>query len=327
MTTVGWRKRVALAFLVLFCFEHAFGCSKLVQLSPKRLSPRERGRSLTVTTYNPRWLFIPPYGRHSTTPIQCPWPDPTVAREHIKNAARVIDSIQGDIYVIPEVQDLCVLEELRLYMEDGEQYGAFLIEGKDTYTGMNVGLLSKINPTLPLRRISMSTKVICDDPRAPKFTGVSRNFVAHFAVEDYTDEPINFVLYGVHLTAFPGNHIRTAVREAQARIVAKDIAKEVENGYHVIVAGDINDFDYTLGNCQTTGKNQTLSILRCAGPRLNNTATLIPDDQRYSTTRRTLIDHILTDSRLSFKNAKIHHGNGASYFDSDHYPVSVEVTF
>lgn len=187
---------------------------------------------------------------------------------------------------------------------------------------MNVALLTRIDPIQPLHRITGTANVL-QNMKKTRSTGISKNFVGRFSIPVSPKKNLKFSLFGLHLRSFPERLSNAAARSAQASLVVKAAQQEAELGFKVIVAGDLNDYDYELVGCTTDFRSQTLSQLRCAAGGLTNPLGMVPSVRRHSSTRGSLIDYILLDKTLQVNSADIF--NERKLSASDHYPVIVEL--
>jgi endonuclease/exonuclease/phosphatase family metal-dependent hydrolase len=138
-----------------------------------------------------------------------------------------------------------------------------MIAGHDTFTGQNMGLVTRLDP-LSLQRsngrmlhpVSGST---CGYSGPAALQGVAKNYVATFQAAP----GVTVALIGAHLLAHPAAHERCSQREAQAAVLRSSAAAAAAAGHHVIVLGDMNDYDASALDCaRNAPASRALSILR-----------------------------------------------------------------
>ena len=71
--------------------------------------------------------------------------------------------------------------------------------------------------------------------------GVSKHYISTFNVGGS-----KIAVFSMHLLAFPDDQNRCVQREAQATVMQQAITPYVNNGYEIIVIGDLNDFDSSV---------------------------------------------------------------------------------
>lgn len=102
--------------------------------------------SIIIGTFNVEWLFDG-YDDVSMSPYDN---DPDSADKHLEAIADVISKTDSDILSLCEVEDITILEELASVIN--KDYKSYLIKGTDTSTDQNVGLLTKLSPSMALQR-------------------------------------------------------------------------------------------------------------------------------------------------------------------------------
>ena len=301
-------------------------------------------RGLRIVQYNVEWLFID-YNAAADCPGNgCSWKNKTDAEIHLDTVSKNLAEIDPDIVNFCEVQGLDELNQVSQNLNNGIK--PYFVKGKDTSTGQNVGLLSKIMPNIaPYRTDARATYPIpgskCgyqsppDSPTAD--TGVSKHSISEFILPELGQT----ALITAHLLAFPTDPLRCAEREAQATVLHKVIADYLAKGYEVIVMGDFNDYDGTILDSNGDRPiSQVLDILKINGS-LTNIAEKIPQTSRFtewydankncvSTPNEfSMIDHILVSSKIfaHLKNAHIYqnYGEYCGTYQSDHYPVVLDL--
>jgi len=307
--------------------------------APKQPADRRSNKKyLTVSSFNAEWLFLAGEGKSTCPGTGCPWKDATMANQHLKNVAGVLKQINADIINIVEVQNCNVLKKLNDELK-GMNYLPYLVQGTDTATGQNVGILTRVDPIQNLQRTDSRVEYPvagskCNYKGTPGNTGVSKHFYTQFKVEGMSNP---LVLIGLHFLAFPDDVSRCVQREAQATVIRR--LADGFTGSNVIVLGDVNDFDPTVQDAaDSVPISGVLNILKSTS--LINMAAEIKDvSQRYSCWydansnckvdphELTMIDHLLVskDLKLSITSAEYFHGYNASCngLISDHWPVVV----
>lgn len=296
---------------------------------------------LRIVQFNAEWLFVTP-----CIDDGCPWANMSEQDKHISAIAAVIQELRPDISHFCEVESCDALQAVA----ENNDLIPYLIQGKDTATGQNVGLLTLLDPVKPLYRteervaypIPHST---CNYTGANGTTGVSKHLITEFVING-----ISVALIGAHLLAFPTDTTRCAEREAQAQVLQYVIAKYINDGFEVIVIGDLNDYDgETLDTNNHKPKSSVLDILKglagshkgyyelySAGEKMKQ-ATRFSDwyDENdncvSSQTELSQIDHILVSNILYDKivDAFMYqdYEQICGSYVSDHYPVVVDFIF
>jgi exonuclease III len=295
--------------------------------------------------YNVEWLFTDYYSSASCPGTGCPWKNTTEAETHLDYVAKVIQDLQPDTIHLCEVEGCDELNEL--VVELGEVYNPYLIQGTDTSTGQNVGMLTKIDPQVSLYRseervqypIPQST---CGYTGTPSTTGVSKHYITEFIINT-----INIAVIGTHLLAYPTDVLRCAEREAQAQVIQNIIFNYTKKNYEIIVSGDLNDFDGTTLDANNNKPiSSVLNILKGNAGVYKNTYELqtvgakMVQSMRYSdwydkngncqstSTEFSQIDHILVTPNLyaSIQSVFMYHEyeEYCGTYNSDHYPLVVD---
>jgi exonuclease III len=294
--------------------------------------------------YNVEWLFIDYCSSSDCPGSGCPWENISEAHTHLEYVTDVIHLLDPDIINICEVEGC---DELNMLIENYPEYNPYLIKGNDTSTGQNVGMLTKIDPYIPLYRseervsypIPNST---CGYTGTSSTTGVSKHYITEIVIED-----IQIAIIGAHLLAYPTDVQRCAQREAQAQVLQNVIVQYVKKGYEIIVSGDLNDFDgEILGANNNKPISSVLDIFKGFSGTYKNTYELYSvssymdksmiysdwwdqnSDCNSTETEFSMIDHILL-SKYLYDNIKqvFMYQKYAEYcgtYNSDHYPVVVD---
>mmetsp|Transcript_16917 Transcript_16917/g.23541 ORF Transcript_16917/g.23541 Transcript_16917/m.23541 type:complete len:364 (-) Transcript_16917:50-1141(-) len=355
-----------LVFFVLSCLalSEAARLAEGVECPTAPSSPGDRRTNkniVRIASYNAEWLFTEHAGGSSACPgTGCPWTDEASALEHLHNIARVIYELNADIINLVEVEDCIVLNELIGILEQLDsslqgKYKPYLIQGTDSATGQDVGLITKIDPSVNLQRTEnrvaypiagshcMDSAAQHDKARAST-SGVSKHYYTTIDIPGI-DTPVLFV--GAHLLAFPDDVYRCQQREAQASVLQQVIkAQGVDKHYEVIVMGDLNDFDPNITDpANSRPISQVLDILKnpdSSNTLFNSVSSMLLKENRYSAwwdkdsscnesgpEELSLIDHVLISQGLHSKlqDVSIFHLYRADCTShrSDHWPVVIQL--
>lgn len=266
-----------------------------------------------------------------------PWKgDPDAAEDHMRLVAELIARADPDIVNLVEVEDAAAVGMLRTQFLAGRGYEQYFVQGKDTYTGQDVALLTRVDPVgNSIRR----------DERKGKSGNVEKSVSKHYIARF---EPLNFPKFsmiGLHFVAFPTREDRRLERQAQADAILGMAAREVADGFAPVVLGDFNDYDGAvdaidhLGHMPVSSVLATLRSMGTPSPTddLLNVAARLNQTQRYtswwdangngqvnSPSEFSSIDHILLSPSLTalIDTADIPHGHDPSRV-TDHFPVAV----
>jgi len=302
--------------------------------------------SLTIATYNAEWLFL---NRSNCPGSGCAWPTKEDAIKHMEAVAAEMRIIDADIVNMVEVQDCSVLAELNSMLK-GMNYLPYLLTGTDTATGQNVALLTRVDPSVNLKRTSARVDYPIPGSKCGSTnsgdSAVSKHYYTTFEI-DGLSRPLS--MFGMHFLAYPDDPFRCVQREAQATVMKNLIAAALQEGHSVVALGDMNDFDGTIQDASgNTPISEVLSLLRdpvsyTPGDELVNVAQYVYSaSQRYSCwydrnedcregkDELSLIDHLLISEDLAplVTKAYMDHSYGVSCdtFESDHWPVIVHLS-
>jgi exonuclease III len=293
--------------------------------------------------FNTEWLFIDYYAASDCPGNGCTWKNQTEAETHLTEIQSVINKLNPDILNICEIEGCDELNQLIRGLS--VDYKPYLIKGKDTSTGQNVGMLTKVDPIVDLYRSEERVTYPipgsqCGYTGDPIDTGVSKHYITEFSINE-----IKVALIGAHLIAFPTDKLRCSEREAQATILQNVVINYVKRGYEIVVLGDFNDFDSDpLDANDNKPFSKFLDILRGKTTTelylLENSAINVPKKERYTDwwdknsdckstmSEFSMIDHVLISQGLFGKisSVSIYHGyqEFCGKYDSDHFPVIVD---
>lgn len=279
-------------------------------------------------------------------------------RQHHERVADVIEVLRPDIMNLAEVTSKEAVDLIvEILHEKGlTDYRGYHVECNDSFTGMDVALISRIEPDkvdgLDIRTYFSEG----DDPtwrQAYSYTGyngerrnetasISRNAVYYFSVAGHK---LGFL--GLHLKSNPSDERSNARRTAEAEVARRIMRGEIEKrGYTPVVLGDLNDYDPDFEDRDETRDTVTnvLASLKDydtdrEGPELTNVATKIPRiADRYTSHWDwnengardpqdvfTMIDHILLPTELMPYVKRAFIARMVALETSDHYPVVVDL--
>lgn len=308
---------------------------------------RNNTNSLRLVQYNVEWLFVDYYSNFDC-PGSCTWKNESEALKHLDNVAQVINKLNPDIINLCEVEGCDELNMVIDKLDDKLNYKPYLKKGTDTSTGQNVGMITKIDPTISLYRTEDRNSYpilgsLCGyNGTETESTGVSKHYITEYKIND-----IYIAIIGAHLLANPTDPLRCAEREAQAQVLQSMIYSYIAIGYEVIVIGDMNDFDGEILDINDNKPtSQVLNILKGNYGtykdmyKLYSVGNNIEKNERYSDwydkntncigdiDDYSVIDHILLSKGLINKvsNVFIYHiyEEYCGKYNSDHYPIVVD---
>lgn len=278
--------------------------------------------------------------------------------KHMERIAAVIETLNPDILNLVEVTSKETVDRLvEILHEKGlTEYRGYHVESNDTYTELDVALISKIEPDLvdgkPIRTFFSGG----DDPtwrQAFQFVGregttirgttsISRNSLYFITVAGH-----KLAFLGLHLKANPDDPYSNAKREGEAKVAQRILRSQVlPSGYLPIVLGDLNDYDPDVPDQDDTRDTKTgvLAMLKDfdadqPGDELVNAASrVIRQQDRYTShwdwnengahdgdDVYTMIDHILLPRELMPYVTRVFISHSVSVDTSDHYPVVVDL--
>jgi exonuclease III len=303
---------------------------------------------LRLVQYNVEWLYIDYYESMDCPGNGCSWKNISEAQTHMDYVAKRIKTINPDIINLCEVEGC---DELNILNEKlDSSYKTYLKKGTDSSTGQNVGMLTRVDPLVSLYR----TETRIDYPilgskcgyTGTGSTGVSKHYITEFKFND-----MNIAFISAHLIAIPTESSKCAQREGQASILQTIIYGYIQKGYEIIILGDFNDFDTEVLDVNNDKPTSiVLDILKglkgtyAGNYQLQNIAQIIPQNQRFSDwydsdnncntdsiKDYSMIDHILVTESIkkNIVNAFIFHeyDEYCGKYDSDHYPIVVDLFF
>jgi endonuclease/exonuclease/phosphatase family metal-dependent hydrolase len=304
----------------------AAASSRLFHPEPPPVPP---ANGLRVATLNTEFLFD---GLGEEGGADFPHKgDPLKARLHRDRIGTILRRLDADLVLLVEVEHRDVLQQLVDESLADLGYSVYFVQGEDTFTGQDLGLLSRI----PIDSVGRT------DERAPigatrQTQGVSKNLFARLTLAGQAT-----TLIGVHFLSRPSDPSRKDQRQGQAEVIRRLVAREQALGRAVAVLGDFNDFDETTsdrnGNQPIT---DVLARIKSAGPGpeddLRNVLAEVPPEERFTAhwDRNTdeqvawdelsAIDHILLSPALYRRLRAVQYIQAHDPLTySDHFPVMI----
>jgi len=316
-------------------------------------SPSDAAR-FRIVTFNAEILQAP-YVRASRL-SRFRWA--TARRRHLERVAAIIETLHPHVFNLVEVTSVEAVDELvEILHEKGHRdYAGYHVESHDGFTGMDVALISRIEPDeVEGRRIRTFFSRDDISPWRDTFTykndeGELRNGTTSLQRHSLYYVRLGgrkFGFLGLHLKSNPDDAYANAKRSAESRIAQRIIRREiVARGYEPIVLGDLNDYDPDVPDRDESRSTKTSVLANLKdfdpereGPELFNVAEgVVRRQDRYTShwDRNengavdpgdvfTMLDHILLPRELRphVRRAFISHVTGLDV--SDHRPVVVDV--
>ena len=169
-------------------------------------------------------------------------------KESVEAIATAIKRIDADVIVLTEVAripkedgEFITPNDMTILHDEVKTVYPHMVFGdsSDKFTWQNVAVLSKRpfegEPNQRIRgREGYYSEL--DDPESEEETTISKGLSVVVTVDG---DPVH--IYAIHLKSERGGHESDGQRIAQASIVRRNYLKNLENGHHVVVAGDLND--------------------------------------------------------------------------------------
>lgn len=315
--------------LILICLLTVFSFAE-----DRRLDKTE----LTIMTFNTEFLWDGIAPEEGNSQVKFDWKgDEIKAAAHMLKIAEVIRKNNADIINLVEVENLAALTLFNNEFLMGMGYKPYLVDGKDTFTGQDVALLTRIDPE--------DNKTFFDGREGTSANvskSVSKNYVARIRVGNY-----KLAFIGLHFLAIPTDERRRLDRQAQADAIKQIALEQLAAGYSLIVWGDFNDYDVedisrdvndhqpitsVLANIRLLDRNTELDDLV-------NVAKFIEKSKRYTAwydaNRNgkidypgdySSIDHILLSPELAGRIVNTYIQQDYNPMEvSDHFPIVVKL--
>ena len=231
-----------------------------------------------------------------------------------KAIAELIDTHNANIVGLVEVENRAVLEKVKYYLANPDDWEIAFDEGRDTYTGQDVALLTKF-------RVVRGSATNFPDEREVYFVdGQERdvNPSKILGVELRIDNQPFYVLV-THLVS--RRESNDPKRLAQATVVRRQAVRELMADKNVIVMGDINDTPATPVINRLRGFDDIWGdFLQTANAvEVNNRYTYIHEGEK------NLLDHILISPSLRDEFRNVEEGKQCEIIDvgglSDHRAI------
>ena len=231
-----------------------------------------------------------------------------------KTVAELIDIHKANIVGLVEIENRTVLEKVRSYLASPDDWHIAFDEGRDTYTGQDVALLTKF-------RIAPGSVTNFPEEREVYFVDDQEydvNPSKILGVELKIDNQPFYVLI-THLIS--RRNPRDAKRLAQATVVRRQAVKGLMAEKNVIVMGDMNDTPATPVINRLRGFDDIWGDFL-------QTANAVEADERYTyihEDQKNLLDHILISPSLRNEFHNVDEGKRCEIIDvselSDHRAI------
>lgn len=231
-----------------------------------------------------------------------------------KTIAELIDAYETNLVGLIEVENRAVLEKVKSYLANPADWQIAFDEGRDTYTGQDVAILTKF-------RIVPGSVTNFPDEREVFFVNDQEydvNPSKILGVELKVDNQPFYVLI-THLIS--RHSLRDAKRLAQATVVRRQAVKGLMADKNVIVMGDMNDTP------ATPVVNRLRGFDDIWGDFLQ-TANAVEAEERYTyiyEDQKNLLDHILISPSLRNEFRNVEKGKRCEIIDvsglSDHRAI------
>jgi len=323
------RRRNALVFLLCLILAVLVGCdSETSESNSGSAAPA----TFTVVALNACWLFDGIGEDDFSTAPQ----SPEEAEAHLTDIAAYLASVDPDFISLAEIEDGAMLD--RLNEKLGGDYRPIFVQGTDDHTGQDVAALSRF-PIAASGRSDAQVRYPIPESKLTAPRGIEEVYKHFWATTEVGG--VTIALIGLHLLAYPDELSRVVRREAQASII-RDLARGfLDQGYEVIVLGDVNDFDVDV--CDAAGNEPRTCVDRLLkdvdpnreGDELVNVCHRLEQADRYTywydrnrngiddgDEEHSQLDHILVSQGLIpyLVDVRIDHSHEARTV-SDHWPV------
>lgn len=243
--------------------------------------------------------------------------------------APVVAATNADVVILTEIGPDADVATLKARLQTlGSSYPHVAVcECSDNTTDQHVAILSRHPFTGVTKALAGREHYLTelDDEESEADTGISKGMKVELTFDGH---PIS--IYGIHLVSERGGHEGDAQRIAQASIVRRLYLRDMEQGRHVIVAGDLNERrgDPTLVRIRGLDDIQPDLIQTGLFPFFEEAEA----DERWTYEfqgERNQIDHILLSESIRAAATKIRSriARVADASVSDHSPVIVTINF
>lgn len=323
---------ICLLLIVPVVWSTNFNCS----IVESQNDNRNNQNKWSVVQFNAEWLFTETC---SSCPGICSWNTSIEQYTHMGVIQNMLQTLDADTVHLCEVQSCTQLDEVKPV---NSSYRSYMIQGEDTYTGQNVGLLTKIDPDDSLTRTELRYDYPIEGSRCNYngengTQGVSKHLFTHFTINN-----ISIHMIGAHLLSNPNDPEKCAQREAQAKVLQSYIESKININEEVILLGDLNDYDNIFKDINNNEANSQVIDMLC-GKQSNYTLYSVSskvlqndrftefydenEDCKMEKKDLSMIDHILVSQWLfqHIETVKYIHSykESCDTYQSDHYPVMV----
>jgi len=185
---------------------------------------------LSVMTWNVEWMFDHRKQGNSKLAAEQSAPSEEYWNWKLTSVAKVIAEEEPHIVALQEIEDGSTLGALRgVLKEMGQSYRYCFINGRDTFTGQDVGFLMKSGLVGYSRR--EQSKVMYD---SNNYRNISKHLIGEFRWDE-VERPLTII--NVHFYARAEAEDR---RVKQARLARQFLADSLEEGHDCILLGDTN---------------------------------------------------------------------------------------
>ena len=320
---------VVVALFVLYWFPNTLPSNKsttVPQFCPSgynhhnnTLLASSKQATTTFATFNAEWLFDGVNDPHRSS---------ATADAHISNVGRWVSALHADVLNVVELENCQVLHRVREHLSETDAI-VYVAPSQDTATRQTVGVITNLPFTSPgisqsLARSNYPTphsRCQYNNPKI-KSSGVSKHWFGVLNIDTIGE----VLVVGAHLKARPNHPKSCSKREAQARVLV-ELVKQHGKDRHVILMGDLNDFDGDVLDASSSVPNSDVLQELTTKLDLTNVWTFLQQQDRWSyqdVHRKwpdSSLDHILISSKLVKYVEAVWVDRNATH--SDHRPLAV----
>ena len=231
-----------------------------------------------------------------------------------KAIAELINTHEANIVGLVEVENRAVLETVRSNLTSPDDWSIAFDEGRDTYTGQDVAILTTF-------RITPGSVTNFPEEREVFFVGDEERDVNPSKIlgAELKSNAESFYVLITHLISRRSQN--DAKRLAQATVVRRQAVKAMIDGKNVIVMGDMNDTPGTPVINRLRGFDDIWGDLL-------QTANAVEPSERYTYVyegQKNLLDHVLISPSLRNEFRNVEAGKRCEIIDvgelSDHRAI------
>lgn len=312
------------------------------------------GKPLRIVTFNAEILTAPRIRAGTINRFRFD----TARRDHLERVAAIIETLNPDIFNLIEVTSVEAVDQLVaiLHQKGMKEYQGYHVESKDTFTGMDVAVITKITPDLVEGKRIRLIHDTTDGPKWRKtFSFEGRDGEQRSATASLDRHALYYIslgkwklgFLGLHLKSNPRDNYSNARRTVESQLCQQIVQQEiVARGYQPIVLGDLNDYDPDVPDRDTTRSTRT-KVLRdlkaydpsSPGPELINVASyIVRQADRYtshwdrnenlatdSDDVFTMLDHVLVPRQWMSYIDRVFISHAVDLSTSDHRPVVLDL--